>query len=522
VPWAGCLSILLALLCCRSVVRGGDILQVDTVWGPRPPGLEGGFYAPISLLQHVSSLALGTVATSRIYVIGAVALCAYGPMLVLRSERWWVRVLAGCIGAFNPWVYERLADGQWTVVAAAGSLFLWIAALVSLLRTPRRPALVRTVLAGVLAVAFSAHMLAMLVVLAICAALATRIWRDPIRSRWLLLAVAGTGVLLLYGAIPFFFGSGAQSYARVQTFGSADLAFFRSADDPHLGLLANLLGLQGYWAERVQRFVVAGDGPLWAVSIVVMVALALAGAWAARERAWLLAAGLVGVAISAGSAVPGVLDAAAWLVARFPLLGSFREPEKWSALWLVAVAVLVPLSVARLPRLLGAVAFAALLVPAVGVLVHLPESLAPSSYPADWTAAAAYLDAHAPPGDRVVVLPWHLYEAFAFTGSRVVENPAPVVFPGDLLVSEDPEVPGGATVSSPGGLAAAAADPDKGCDLAGAVRAIKARWVVVEPVLEGPNDATALQRCGFTLATGGGRGGVAVLRDQGGGGTASR
>ena len=521
-------ALLLALLVCRSTLGAGDILQVDTVWGPLPPSIEGGFYAPVSLLQWVGSNLIGTVGFSRVYVIGVVWLCAFGPMVVLRRERWWVWLVAGGFGALNPWVYERLADGQWTIVGAAGALFFCIAAWESLMRAPRVGAALGLAAAGALSTAFSPHMLPMVMVIIVVGAISARIWHDITKLKWTAVSLGVLCGALLYGVVYFFTGDNAESYARVQTFGSAGVNFFRSADDPMYGLLVNLISLQGYWAERAQRFVLVDAGvALWPVSTLVIVGFALSGAWLDRRRAWLLAVGIVGIAVSASTAIPGLSVIAGEAIRHLPILGALREPEKWSALWLVAVVILSAGAVARIPSavkraervlgvLLAIVVAAAIVMPlGLGEVIWLPLSLAPSRYPADWIAASAFLRTHVSGDERVLILPWHLYEALPFTQNRIVENPAPVLFSGQLISSQDPEIPGESDVGSPGGVAGPALSPSQtDCGLAGAARISGASLVVVEPVLEGPNDLTALIRCGFVVLEGG-QGRVSILGEAG-------
>jgi hypothetical protein len=134
-------------------------------------------------------------------------------------------------------------------------------------------------------------------------------------------------------------------------------------------------------------------------------------------------------------------------------------------------------------------------------LRQLPAQLEPVRYPADWYAAADWLAEHVPPTAPVVVLPWHLYKAFPFTG-HVVADPAPRFFPGTLLVSQDPDLPGAPPPTDP--IGAAARHPEDDCRLAAAVRAVGARWVVVEEANGAAEDVDALTRCGFVLVEGDG------------------
>jgi len=58
-----------------------------------------------------------------------------------------------------------------------------------------------------------------------------------------------------------------------------------------------------------------------------------------------------------------------------------------------------------------------------------------SQYPTDWERADQIM-ADLGPG-RVLVLPWHLYAVWSFTGGRIVANPAPSFFSRDVLAGDN-------------------------------------------------------------------------------------
>ena len=140
------------------------------------------------------------------------------------------------------------------------------------------------------------------------------------------------GATLLYALPPFFLGHDTGTYYAVQHFGRPDLVEFRAASGSY-GLWPNLVGLYGFWPERLGRIPLLNTGtPWWPVSTAALVALAVAGALARRERAWLLLTGLFGLAVAGSTATGFGQDVFLWLMARVPLLGAYREPEKWSEL----------------------------------------------------------------------------------------------------------------------------------------------------------------------------------------------
>ena len=522
---------LVAAVCLRSLLQHGYLLQVDSVYGPIRPLPGWGFYAPILLIEDALSHVIGSTATGRLYVTGALVLCVAGPMVLLRDRPWYAQCAGGLLGGLNPWVYDRIVEGQWGVAAGAGGLFLWVAAWEALQQRPRGTAAIRLAGLTVAIVALNESYTAVIGILLVAALLFTRAWRAAPVRRWTMAYLAMSALLLLYGVIPFFLGAGDRSIALLQTVGSPDFTAFRTTPSPRFGLL-DLLGLYGYWGERLGRFPLADGGTgWWPAAALGLTGLALVGAVRARHRRWLLASGAVGLAVSASTAIAGVRDALSAASTHFSLLGALREPQKFAVLWLVALVVLDVEAISAPPctdpsvqrrgqryrHLKGFGAFAmvlATLLPAGAIQMRaVPEVVVPVEYPSDWTQAAAFLHSNVPPGTVVGVLPWHQYEALDFAGGRLVRNPASVIFPGNLLVPKDIEIPGTPSEIPPSRSTAGfgAYQPGAGCALADALRGAGARWVVVEDAPGGLLDADRLQQCGFGLVEGQ-RGHTVVLR----------
>ena len=497
------LPLALTLWCLHSLFAPGYVLQIDAVFGPRMPLSLTGVGAPLTLVAHL----LGGYWSGRLYVGLGIFLCGFGPMVLLRRLSWVAQVPAGLLGALNPFVYDRVVEGQFGVAAGIGAVFLWLAAWESLHENPGMSRLLLTAGAGWLAVVLDEHTIGFLLVLGAASLLWRRAWRAPRRLLWSAGSFVALGLALSYALPPFFFGYN-STYYSVQHFSRADLVEFRAAPSSRYGLWVNLLGLYGFWAERLGRIPMVNAGaPWWPVAPAALTALAAAGAWLDRRRAWLLGCGVLGLAVAGSTATGGGQRAFLWLMQRLPLVGAYREPEKWSGLWLVAVVVLGAAAVDRLARsrpsaswVVALLMVAATLLPAgAGMLRELPATVRPSRYPAGWLQAAAYLRRHVPSSAPVLVLPWTLYEELPFTGNVLTANPATVVFPGNLISPNDLQIPGAVTEArAPGDLTQIALDPlAPGCGLARGIRRLGISWVVVEPAPGGEQGASALLGCGF-------------------------
>jgi hypothetical protein len=502
----------LSLLCLRSVFRDGYLLQLDINFGPQAWPVTWSFLAPVASVESALVHTVGGELAGKIFALGSLFLAGFGPMVVFRRSVWYAQCAAGFIGLLNPFIYDRMVEGQWFVVIATGGLFLWLAAWEDL---QRRPMLAP---AGVLALcgcgigAFDPHMLGPVVVLTAVGAVATRIWRDHNRLRSTAVSVGLLAVLLLPAVIRFFVGSASGGYESVRQFTRADFEFFRSASSPDYGVVVNLIGLFGYWGERIGRFPLADGGHAWwPLATGVIVAAALAGAWLNRSRAWLLVCGLIGLAISASTALPGGVGAAAWLAARIPLVGAYREPQKWDALWLLALTVLSTSAVEALPRIRQAAAPVVAYVLVLAVLVPvgvsqartLPSIVKPVRYPGYWYETRDFLARNVQNDEPVAVLPWHLYQSLYVSEGRLVANPARVFFPGRLVTPNNLEIPGRATeITSRYDRIGLVTENGSVCAVGREVRRLGIRWILVLDSGESRPTVNGLRRCGWGLEQG--------------------
>jgi hypothetical protein len=445
-------------------------------------------------------------------------------MVLLRHSRWFAQTAAGVLGLLNPWVYDRFVEGQWGVLNAAAGLFLWIAAWEELKERPGPWAAALLALCTAAIAAFDPHALGPLAVLAVAAALSIRIWRHRPVLSWSAVSLGFLAVLLTYPVVSFFLDDSRGGYATVRQFTRADFAFFRSVSSDEFGLIPNLIGLYGYWGERIGRFPLANaDASWWPIAAAVLVAATLAGAWMRRDRAWLLLCGVVGLAISASTALPGGVDAATSLARHVPLVAAYREPQKWSELWLVAIVVLSGSAVDALARrrrpwigsMLAYTLVLCVLFPAgVAQIRTVPSIVEPVEYPAYWSRTAQYLEWAVPDREPILVLPWHLYQPLDVSEGRVVANPARVVFPGRLIVPQNLEIPGRFSEVSSRYDRIGAVIRRRGyrsCAVARSIRREGVRWVLVLDGTEGRGAALGLLTCGFELVQGH-PGRTAVLR----------
>jgi len=472
-------AIFLAALIAGPWLLPGYLFGTD--WpGPRhfsvPTDLSSGTLFDAVLVAV--SVVISAEITTKLVILVALFAAGVGAFRAVPLGGFIPRAMASVIYVVNPFVYGRIHYGQLALIAGY-ALLPWIAArLLGLMREPGwRHALILAAELTTLGI-LDLHLVIPVGLLLVAATVAFGIPRRGDRRylsdlcRSLVLALGTTVVASSYWLIPLLNGSSSEGQT-ISRIGGADLAVYGASADPDLGLIPNILGLYGFWAEDTGRFTsMKAFVPLWPL---VLVLLLLLGALAARaviqrrpevqfeaNRPWLFAlmsAGVVALILEMGVANPVTEPIVRLLDTIFPPYRGMRDAGKWAALIALVYSQLIPLGAVvvltwlrqhvKPPRIDLAEALAAGLLLALplyygnGLLFGMHGEVQPSAYPSGWYQADRLLAADPHPG-RTLFLPWHLYLGLDFVRNtnNVVASPAPFFFNVPIIISQDPEVPG--------------------------------------------------------------------------------
>lgn len=424
-----------------------------------------------------TSALLGAEFATKLLILGSLFLAALTAYNALPVGGFVPRAMAASIYTVNPFVYGRIHYGQLTLFAAY-ALMPWFAIeLRKLVLDPKPRATILSAISLTIIGILDLHFLLPTGLLAIVAGSVFAFGR--LRSgRYLVrLAAAGLGASGLtvfasaYWLIPLLAGTNPQG-REVAGFSGIDLQVFRTVPDSTFGLIPNVLGLYGFWAENVSRFPSMKEFvPFWPLVLGALLTLAVVGVVASLWRpdvnfdgarpwvATLVAAGALAVMLDLGVSEQHIAPLIQWLDSTFPPYRGMRDAGKWAALLALVYAQLVPLGSMvimawlrrnKLPgpgEMLPVFAAGLLLALPVyygnGLLFGMHGEVRPSMYPAGWYAADRTLLSDPLP-DKTLFLPWHLYLKLGFVRNTnaVIATPAPSFFSVPVLVSADPEVSG--------------------------------------------------------------------------------
>jgi hypothetical protein len=470
--WAGFLTLLVA----GPWLLPGYLFGTD--WpGPRhfapPAALESS--APLHAALAGLGWVIGGEATGKVLVLGVLFFAGVSAYSALPMGAFVPRAVAATVYVLNPFVYGRLHYGQLFLLAAYAALPWALVKLRQLILEPSATSSTGAAAAFFLVGVLSPQVLLMAGLLAVVLG-ATNLWAQKNKATyftesgpWIAAAVAAFVVASSYWIVPLIAGHGYEGTV-IATTGAGELAAYAAIADKSLGLLPNLLGLFGFWAENSGRFTsMKAFAPIWPIVLTLILGVAVLGAaaairrWSERFAPWvtgLLVVWAVALVLEVGISNPATAGLVRWLDAHFLLYRGMRDAGKWAVVLALVYSQLTGLGAAALLTWIryllpdptrrewvfgvgAAVLLALPLYYGNGLLFGAHGEIKPSVYPVGWYAADRAL-ASDPHPERTLFLPWHEYMSYSFirNQNRVVAPPATDFFSVPIVVSADPEVPG--------------------------------------------------------------------------------
>lgn len=448
--WALVWFAVLAVAVAGPLLGSGYLLLLDFPSGPRFPALhafplpstgELGNTFPL-LFVHAVLKAIHPYLRDKVFLLAPVMLAGIGAYRFAR-HRLGVRFIPALYGAtlfvINPFVRDRYLSGHIHFLLGLSLLPWALCTIHSALRShPRKPANLIALRIGLwlaLLGAVNVHVAGLFGLLVLATAASAP------RARLVLLGTASAAAAALSA---FWLLPAAFTFPGA-AIGAGDLAVYASRP-PGFRVLPSLLFLHGFWRQEFQDLS-ERVSPLYLFFVPVL-GLTISGAGRALARredrrfAFVLAStAALGLVLAAGTSFPPTAPAFRWLFKELPVFAAYREPQKFLALVVLAYSVFGALGLdgllstlgPRLGRALAVAALAGVLAYGGGMFWGFGNEVRLSRYPAGWTRAVWAMEERGP--GRLLVLPWHLYTVWSFSGGRIVANPAASFFPRDVLVA---------------------------------------------------------------------------------------
>ena len=458
-------------------------------------------HAPLLLALEATTATGGGAFVERLLLVTIPALAFWAAARACAHVGQPGALAAGTLYAANPFVYERLAAGEWTLLLGyAVAPLVWHRAFAWVAGEARGGrALAAAVGWWAVATLSSAHHAVLLGTL-LAFGLPFAAVGIPGGGRRLAALGALDLAAVAWWVLP---GLGPGGSPPI---GPGDFLAFAPTPIPALGTGATTLGLYGFWRGGVGQ-VLDWERPGWVALLVVLLLLVAAGLGdgvvrgGGRDRrrfAGLALAGGVAFVLAFGPAPPFAPFNTA-LFTHLPGFRALRESGKWTGL----LPLLYAAAFARVPALatralhrprsrpieVGAACALVLFVAAYtpSLWWGLGGQWRPGTYPPVYARAEDITRADRRPG-LILPLPWALYVAPGFARG-VVLNPARDYFTRPVLLTDDPDIPGGAPPDPRRAAIERLADAD-GEERAASLRGLGVRYLLVDA----PYDARAFAR----------------------------
>ena len=497
-------ALLAVILCWPLLTTSGHPLARDLVFVPRQPWTDASLglgdtaprAVPLDALVSVANLVVDGGVLAKLVVPLVLALAGWGVHRALAPLGTVARLAAGGFAVWNPFVVERLALGQWALLAGYAAL-PWLAMAATRWRRDGR--LVDLAAVGCWLAVASITPTGGLIGAVTAVVLGTT--RAP-RTGWL---VGLAGVLQLPWVLPGLAGS-----AGLTSDPEAVAAFAARAEGPG-GVLVSVVGLGGIWdglsVPPSRETWWASAAAVVAVLVVAVGVPLLAATWGRGVTARVTGLALAGLLVALASSWGPGADMVRWVVDTAPGGGLLRDAQKYAAGWAVLVACCLGVVVDRAvgatrragPELGVPVVLAAVLTP----FLLLPDAtratwptVTPVAWPVGLTSLDTVLDEAGAEGP-VATLPWRSYRSFEWGTGLTSSDPAlrlldrPVVVDDRLVVGEQ-------VVS---GESPVAAGLDRALESSTPAEALRATGIPWAVVYRDDPDADDLDLTGLELVT---------------------
>lgn len=467
----------IAVFLTLPLLSGGYIFTLDMVFSDKiaiPTITNHNYFLwlPIQVLSHFLTAEI----VQKLILLVIIILSGYNTSRVVLFSRdrdgaySYAAYLAGTIYAFNPFVYSRFISGQYIVLLGYALLPFFVLSLLKLLSdaTWRRVIYMAILLAVIGFVSLHALGMCLIIALPIIGLWYYRHRRDSTWLKSMTLKLAGfAGLFLLLSSnwiIPILTG-GSRVNETVSGFDNSDLAAFATNGDG-LGVIGNILAMQGFWADAANLYLVPQDIYWWwwipIVMLWILVSIGFYRGWRTMKGLSIAFAAMFVTAVVLATGTSGSIFAPIneWLVANVPFFAGYREPQKFVAIVVLVYAIFGALGVEQIIQWLrgrklanwyiNTIATSLLIIPiatAPLMLWGFNGQLKTSEYPREWYAMNTYLEETVPKDAKILALPWHLYMRFDFAG-RIIANPMDKFFAPELVISNDPEFDGAKAYAS--------------------------------------------------------------------------
>jgi len=462
--------LLVSLLIVGPLLKPGFVLTLDMIFTPNmtfvfPP--VSGVYnqVPLDGILYIISKIIPADVLQKVILVGIFYFipAIFHKFLSLfgKKQTSLVKIAASILYLFNPFVYSRFMAGHWTFLVGYALLPLIVYHVYKFLTYDKLDKefykqLLLLNLTAIVSVIFSVHHFFFLLIIFAIASIVTIIQKQKNVPRKILLLFLPFLAVNLFWIIPTI------TAEKFHSFGNDELQLFATSPDESLGVIGNLLTFYGFWAEKTLFLLPKTSVPFWpltffflyipAVLSFLVISIYKKGFKKLLGNPILIALiilSVIGFILSFGSFSIGKIIFEI-LYIKFPLLGAFREPQKFLSLFIFAFSILFYLGLKfwseemereKLDQIKGLspkeekkiLSILSKIIPFGYIILIFALTyqlfwggfgqLKSVAYPDSWSELQKTAEAK----ESILVLPYQSYATFEFNNRRIA-NPAPEYF----------------------------------------------------------------------------------------------
>ena len=478
---------IIALFVLGPLMLPGYVLTLDMVFGPHfiANYTDGQVFATLpvfSVIGWVSAIVPNWI-IQKVILFVILALSGIGGASLLKGKSENAQIIAGIAYMLNPFVYTRFLAGHWLFLFGYALLPFWIVSLRRFFvknytgnnsgknityenhKTDKNAiagtkifwkSLIEITLLTNIIILISFHTIWLMLIIGAVTLLVRRKTLSWKLVKKLFLIIVVTILIQSFWLIPLLWNTVLASLSA-----STQLSFFAVR-----GLLLEKLTGYGFWGQYEgfgNQFVWLSDTPILFVSGLIVIAGLFGAMRAFKQKDQLSAIIIISGILSFGLMLISTTSFGVWLYDNVPGLMMMRDSHKFSALWMMLIAVGLAYfweicvdfasekfhsKNAELVLFTGLIMLLA--IQSYTMFNGFNGQLKSISYPDSWYQVAEIIDnptvqngtsdnANAP---TMLILPWHQYMSLSFNNDLLTLNPVFRFFTTPLIYSTSPKYDG--------------------------------------------------------------------------------
>jgi hypothetical protein len=359
-----------------------------------------------------------------------------------------IAYIGGIFMLINPFVYERLIDGQWLVVSGMVCILFMFIFLLRWQNLQQKKDIIFAIIWGSAATMLSIHSIFFVLISVLIFFIIIMLHRKKYNVfMWFFILLCVICIVNLNIILGFILGV-SQTYQIIEHINEQHFQVFHTITNGYSSIYTNVASLHGYWGENEGRFLSTQENIyIWKPIFFLFSGILFIGLWQGRKKLiiqFFAGLGLISYILALG--IEGVFAEITQLLYEYiPFYIGLREPQKWVSIFVVCFIAIFTYGLFKISITIPKVYIRNLMIVLMGILIFLytPTMLfgfygqiKPKDFPIEWYNIKNDIGCDINDEQNILFLPWHQYIKIDFLNNKKIISPAKNFF-GDCVVQSD-------------------------------------------------------------------------------------